>query len=135
MNYRKLLFIIVFIMIIIPIPVYANIICNDGTVSKSCTDCHQGCCSRHGGCSKSRKSKSISDSESDSDNYYKNNFYNKTTAEITTQSVAVYDTKKSKLDITDEDTKDTILIASGAAFITSLVSFLLIKPSGKGGIY
>ena len=31
--------------------VNANIICNDGTVSRSCGTCHQGCCSRHGGCS------------------------------------------------------------------------------------
>ena len=31
-------------------PVSAGIICNDGTRSNSCNDCHQGCCSRHGGC-------------------------------------------------------------------------------------
>ena len=31
--------------------VNANIICNDGSVSKSCKTCHRGCCSRHGGCS------------------------------------------------------------------------------------
>ena len=33
--------------------VYANIMCNDGTESPSCYDCHQGCCSHHDGCSKS----------------------------------------------------------------------------------
>jgi len=31
--------------------VNANIICNDGTVSKTCRTCHKGCCSKHGGCS------------------------------------------------------------------------------------
>ena len=31
--------------------VKANIICNDGTESPSCKDCHQGCCSHHNGCS------------------------------------------------------------------------------------
>lgn len=31
--------------------VNANIICNDGTESPSCGDCHRGCCSHHGGCS------------------------------------------------------------------------------------
>lgn len=31
--------------------VSANIICNDGSVSPTCSDCHQGCCSWHGGCS------------------------------------------------------------------------------------
>ena len=30
--------------------VNANIICNDGTVSNTCMDCHKGCCSKHDGC-------------------------------------------------------------------------------------
>ena len=30
--------------------VSANIMCNDGTESPSCADCHSGCCSHHGGC-------------------------------------------------------------------------------------
>lgn len=34
-----------------PLVVKANIMCNDGTLSPSCGDCHRGCCSRHGGCS------------------------------------------------------------------------------------
>ena len=38
------------IFIINPIRVFANIKCNDGTISPSCSDCHQGCCSHHGGC-------------------------------------------------------------------------------------
>ena len=42
--------IIMLLMFVLPNNVYANIICNDGTVSPSCTDCHRGCCSRHGGC-------------------------------------------------------------------------------------
>ena len=40
-------------MFIFPIFVNAGIVCNDGTVSRSCNDCHRGCCSRHGGCSSS----------------------------------------------------------------------------------
>ena len=31
--------------------VHANIVCNDGSVSPSCSVCSRGCCSRHGGCS------------------------------------------------------------------------------------
>lgn len=31
-------------------PVLKNIICNDGTPSPTCKDCHRGCCSHHGGC-------------------------------------------------------------------------------------
>ena len=46
-------FIILLLFLFIPIKVYANIICNDGTVSPSCTTCDRGCCSRHGGCSSS----------------------------------------------------------------------------------
>lgn len=43
----------IFVLLInfFPTIVNANIICNDGTVSPSCGDCHRGCCSHHGGCS------------------------------------------------------------------------------------
>lgn len=47
-NVVKCLIIISFIFM--PTMVNANIVCNDGTVSPTCTDCHRGCCSRHGGC-------------------------------------------------------------------------------------
>ncbi len=30
--------------------IFLNITCNDGTISKTCSTCHQGCCSSHGGC-------------------------------------------------------------------------------------
>lgn len=43
--------IFVLLMIFLPTGVNANIVCNDGTVSSSCSDCHKGCCSQHGGCS------------------------------------------------------------------------------------
>lgn len=51
MKYLKKYYIIIILLVfILPINVKANIICNDGTVSNSCQDCHQGCCSKHGGC-------------------------------------------------------------------------------------
>ena len=59
----KVIFAIIFFASIIPV-VNANIICNDGTRSKSCTDCHQGCCSRHGGCTATAE-----DNSSDSNTY------------------------------------------------------------------
>lgn len=31
--------------------VKANVICNDGTTSTTCSVCDRGCCSKHGGCS------------------------------------------------------------------------------------
>ena len=45
--------IIVIVILSFPIIVRANIVCNDGTISDSCQDCHRGCCSSHGGCSNS----------------------------------------------------------------------------------
>ena len=51
-----------------------NIICNDGTISPSCSDCHSGCCSHHGGCSSNLNSKR--------NNYYNyNNNYNQMNTE------------------------------------------------------
>lgn len=51
-SFSKMFFVIIIIIIIniLVIDVKANIICNDGTISSGCADCHQGCCSRHGGC-------------------------------------------------------------------------------------
>lgn len=38
-----------------------NIICNDGSISRTCKDCHQGCCSGHLGCKKYGKEESDDD--------------------------------------------------------------------------
>ena len=48
-----ILLITLFVFLINVKSVYANIMCNDGTESPTCSDCHQGCCSWHGGCSDS----------------------------------------------------------------------------------
>lgn len=39
-----------FLVVLSPSIVFANIYCSDGTISKTCSDCHGGCCSNHGGC-------------------------------------------------------------------------------------
>lgn len=49
-NVNNIFIFISFILLIIPISVNANIICNDGTESPTCLDCHTGCCSKHNGC-------------------------------------------------------------------------------------
>ncbi len=54
------LVIVAFIIFWVCIDVKAYIICNDGQESNSCNDCHQGCCSGHGGCL---------DNESETENY------------------------------------------------------------------
>ncbi len=51
MAFIKKSILYLFLFILFPISVNANIICNDGTVSDTCYDCHRGCCSKHGGCS------------------------------------------------------------------------------------
>lgn len=42
--------VIAIVLFSICINVKAYIICNDGKESKTCMDCHQGCCAGHGGC-------------------------------------------------------------------------------------
>ena len=59
------------ITILLPIDVKANIMCNDGTPSPSCSDCHRGCCSHHGGCSSGYSSSS--NSGGTTNNYSNNN--------------------------------------------------------------
>lgn len=67
------LFLILFscIIMISCTDVYANIMCRDGSVSKTCTDCHRGCCSHHGGCA----SGGSSSSNNSSSRSYRNNSY------------------------------------------------------------
>lgn len=55
-----LIWLVLLMFLVYPKKVLANIICNDGTVSPSCSDCHRGCCSKHGGCSSSSSSSSSS---------------------------------------------------------------------------
>jgi len=47
---KRFIFLFILLVLFIPFKVNANIICRDGHVSETCSDCHQGCCSRHGGC-------------------------------------------------------------------------------------
>ncbi len=62
MNYNWSIKISIFVLLVMlfPINVKANIICNDGTTSPRCADCHRGCCSHHGGCSNNYSSSSKS---------------------------------------------------------------------------
>ena len=54
---KKKVLLIICMIVLSPLTVNANIRCNDGTISKSCADCHRGCCSRHGGCTNNSYSK------------------------------------------------------------------------------
>ena len=68
---KNKLFVLVCILFLCPSYVRANIMCNDGTPSPSCSVCSRGCCSHHGGCasgSSSYSSNSYSNSNSSSNN-------------------------------------------------------------------
>ena len=66
---------LLFIIFLFPICVKANIMCNDGTTSPSCADCHRGCCSRHGGCASGGSSYSSNSSSNNASSYSNNNSY------------------------------------------------------------
>ena len=80
-NKKRMLLFLIIMIFLAPLLVNANIICNDGTTSPRCKDCHRGCCSRHGGCTENsssyhRSEKYINDSNDnqeqiidDNDNY------------------------------------------------------------------
>ena len=93
MNKRICFVIEVFIlMIFFPLVVNANIVCNDGTISPSCADCHRGCCSHHGGCSNSSSSSSSSNSSSNSNS----NNSNSSTSETYKETPVIVENPKSK---------------------------------------
>ena len=50
MRIISMFFLVIVVFFLSTEAVYANIICNDGTESPTCQDCHQGCCSWHQGC-------------------------------------------------------------------------------------
>ena len=79
--------VILLIMILLsPLQVNANIICKDGTESKSCSVCSPGCCSYHGGCSDTSYESIGYDNEvmnvSKDENTEKNEFLEKDSNEI-----------------------------------------------------
>lgn len=59
----------VIIVLTTPIFISAKIMCNDGTQSPSCYDCHGGCCSGHGGCADNYKF-----NDNDNNNYANDNY-------------------------------------------------------------
>lgn len=66
---KRYLVICFMLIVLIPFNVKANIMCNDGSVSKTCKDCHSGCCSHHGGCVSSGGSSSYGSSSYSRINY------------------------------------------------------------------
>lgn len=86
--FNHIINIIVLLLIFLPTVVNANIICNDGTVSPSCGDCHRGCCSHHGGCSNGSGTGGTT-------NYYSNNNSSSNISNHVTQPSIVKEIPKS----------------------------------------
>lgn len=63
----------ILIAILLLIFLRGNIVCNDGTISPSCSDCHSGCCSHHGGCSSDYNTNKNNHYNSTKNNYHKKN--------------------------------------------------------------
>ncbi len=76
------LFIPIIILLMIPSIVNANIMCNDGTKSPTCENCHQGCCSYHGGCANKKYNSNNKQNSINSKKKQKKNKVNSTFAII-----------------------------------------------------
>ena len=111
-NNIIILFVLTFIFI--PNVALANIVCNDGTTSPSCTDCHRGCCSKHGGCSSSSSSSSSKKSSTPSTSTNK-----KTTAKKVVKSS---DTSLKKVTVDEKD----ISIADNMVYETTKESATIL---------
>ena len=118
-RYRGLYYLILLFALIIPINVSANIMCNDGSVSKSCQDCHRGCCSHHGGCAttyssntrKSTKTKKASSTKKSTKSSSKTTKSNTTKSSTTTSKSKTNNSsvsKKIENVVTQKDNSATI---------------------------
>lgn len=105
---KRMLMICIFVSIFFYSNVTANIVCNDGTVSKTCTDCHRGCCSGHDGCT---------------DN--PNHEYKLTDSSTTTRTTTTTNKKADNAAMSNDDTKYYIF-GTGVA-IGSVATYIINK--------
>lgn len=98
---KRLIYVIIVLLMIVPIYVKANIICNDGTVSATCMDCHKGCCSKHGGCTANPTNNNSTNKNSNKSNSGSNN-------NSSSNNRIANDTSKSNDNVNEiiEDVKD-----------------------------
>ncbi len=105
---KRLIYVIMVLLMIVPIHINANIICNDGSVSKTCRDCHQGCCSHHGGCASSGSRRS---SESSNNSVYESK---SSTKVVDYESVR---SSNSIYNMNDEEKEDDSSTVTGLTFL------------------
>ena len=99
---KKLIYAIMVLLMIAPIYVKANIKCNDGSESPTCTTCKKGCCSKHGGCTANQTSNSGTSKNSNKSNSGSN-------SNSSSNNGIINDTSKSNNNVTEviDDVKET----------------------------
>ena len=70
---KRMILLLVIILLFSYKNVYANIKCNDGSKSRSCIHCHQGCCSGHLGCMRDENGNDVEYVEEDDDEEVEDN--------------------------------------------------------------
>ena len=151
MKKYVILLISLFVMLI-PANAFANIMCNDGSISPSCGDCHRGCCSHHGGCASSylsnrstvKKSKKAKiDSYNNVSSSYSNN-YTITTKRVTSRTQTSSSTNTTKATTKYKTTTKyndknglatSVSDSSDSSSINPAIPVLLIAASALGIIY
>ena len=128
------LIIIIFILqfVCYPIAVSANIICNDGTISPSCANCHRGCCSHHGGCS-NRYSGSYEISKKSDNVSLKSVKIDSKNVDISDKMYFSTDKESVSIYAVTDDSKATLDYAKNVYLILgdNLVNIRVISESGK----
>ncbi len=123
---KRILLIIVACILFFPMIVKANIVCNDGTVSSSCADCHKGCCSRHGGCTDNPNSGSGTGSNNNSYAYYRSNSNsssndtsNNSSSSANNSAEIVSASKGESNSLVDNNSKDSFSFFDGLIFFVT----------------
>ena len=128
---KKRAFIIILILFSFLI-VNANIICNDGSVSKSCKPCHRGCCWRHGGCSNNVKRMPRNNYTEPKESIPNNNAVEKNNNESKVEETASKPKQENtKIINTNSNSKPTNTTKDKKEKINPLASFLVLL----GGIF
>ena len=123
---KKRAFIIILILFSFLI-VNANIICNDGSVSKSCKTCHKGCCSKHGGCSNNVKRMPRNNYTEPKESIQNNNVVEKNNNESKVEETASKPKQENtKIINTNSNSKPTNTTKDKKEKINPLASFLVL---------
>ena len=129
MKFKKAFITIIFtgLFLLKPSLVFANIMCVDGTESPTCSYCHQGCCSHHGGCASRNYYNDYEEEDYEED--YENEYDDNLNDEDTYEDEEEYSGNNYTYE--DDDTNDEsdngealipLLVAGGGLAATAIYS-------------